>query len=186
MTAPMWTINVQGLGDFVNRMKRFDSDIAKQLQTDIKLAVDGIYKDSQQEITNIGLPLSRWGSWTNKRKVTSKRGLRRHSSGSYVRDLSYDPAAVKRGIKKSVRVLNKVDVQDVEGIVADTTAAGAIYELAGSRNPTGNMFNRNLIKQHPTPRWPRILGPAWAKNNEKAQKLLTESVVRAVTAVNQG
>jgi len=185
MTAA-WTVNVQGLGDYINRMKRFDSDIAKHLQSDIKVAVDGIYKDSQQQISTIGKPLSRWGSWSNKRTVTSKRGLRKHSSGSYVRDLSYDPSAVKAGIKKSVRVLNKSDVQDVVGVVSDTTAAGAIYELAGSKNPTGNIFNQNLIKEHPTPRWPRVLGPAWAKGNDKATELLTEAVVRAVTAVNQG
>jgi hypothetical protein len=132
MTAA-WTVNVQGLGDYINRMKRFDSDIAKHLQSDIKVAVDGIYKDSQQQISTIGKPLSRWGSWSNKRTVTSKRGLRKHSSGSYVRDLSYDPSAVKAGIKKSVRVLNKSDVQDVLGVVSDTTAAGAgVTEPIGS------------------------------------------------------
>jgi len=185
MTAP-WTVNVQGLGDYVNRMKRFDSDVAKHLTSDIKLAVDGIYKSAQQEISDTGNPLSRWGSWSNKRSVNSRRGIRAHPTGSYVRDLSYDPSAVKSGIKKRVRVINKPDLQDVQGVVSDTTAAGAIYELAGSKNISGNVFNRNVNTKHPVRRWPRVLGPAWADGNEKAVTLLSTAVARAVTSVNQG
>lgn len=185
MTAP-WTVNMRGLGDFANRVKRFDTDVAKHLRDDISLAVDGIYKNTQQQIEATGNPLSRWGSWSHKRVVTSRRGLRNHPRGSYVRDLSYDPAQVKGGIKKRMRVVNKSDAQDVQGIVADTTAAGAIYELAGSKNRSGNIFNRNLITKHPSRRWPRVLGPAWADGNDKAVQLLTAAVSRAVITVNQG
>jgi hypothetical protein len=184
MTAP-WAVNLNGLGDFVNRMKRFDTDVAKHLQDDIKVAVDGIYQAAGQTVTSTGNPLSNWGSWTNRRSVGS-RGSVRSSGGVATRDLSYSPAAVKSGLKKRIKVLNKGEKQDVWGIVADTTAAGAIFELAGKANKSGHAFNHNIAAQHPAQRWPRVLGPAWAGGRDKAEQLLTAAVKRAIDTVNQG
>jgi len=190
MTAP-WAVNVNGLGQFVARMKRFDTDVAKHLQDDIKVAVDGIYQAAGQTVTSTGNPLSNWGSWTNRRSVGS-RGSVRSSGGVATRDLSYSPSAVKSGLKKRIKVLNKGEKQDVWGIVADTTAAGAIFELAGKANKSGHAFNHNIITKHrPTPisksnGWPRVLGPAWADGNKKAGELIAQAVKRAIDTVNQG
>ena len=190
MTAP-WAVNMRGLGDFVNRMKRFDTDVAKHLQDDIKVAVDGIYQAAGQTVTSTGNPLSNWGSWTNRRSVGS-RGSVRSSGGVATRDLSYSPSAVKSGLNKRIKVVNKGEKQDVWGIVADTTAAGAIYELAGKSNKSGHAFNHNIITKHrPTPigksnGWPRVLGPAWAGGRDKAEQLLTAAVKRAIDTINQG
>ena len=184
MTAP-WAVNLNGLGDFVNRMKRFDTDVAKHLQDDIKVAVDGIYQAAGQTVASTGNPLSNWGSWTQRKRVGS-RGSVVSAGGVATRDLSYSSAAVKSGLKKRVKVINKGEKRDVWGIVADTTAAGAIYELAGKANKSGSSFNRNIVRQHPAQRWPRVLGPAWADGNQKAGELIAQAVKRAIDTVNQG
>jgi len=184
MTAP-WAVNVNGLGQFVARMKRFDEDTAKALTSEIKVAVDGIYQAAGQTISSTGNPLSNWGSWT-ERKAVGSRGAVRSAGGIATRELSYSSSAVKSGIKKRVKVINKSEKQDVWGIVADTTAAGAIYELAGKANKSGSSFNRNIVRQHPAQRWPRVLGPAWADGNQRAGALIAAAVKNAIDTVNQG
>lgn len=57
MTAP-WAVNVNGIGQFVARMQRFDADTNKVLVSEIKVAVDGIYQAAGQTITATGNPLS--------------------------------------------------------------------------------------------------------------------------------
>jgi len=184
MTAP-WAVNVNGLGQFVARMKRFDEDTAKVLVSEIKVAVDGIYQAAGQTISSTGNPLSNWGSWTERKRVGS-RGAVTSSGGTYTRDRSYSASDAKRGLKKSVRVINKSEHQDVVAIIKQMNPAAAIYELAGSRSTSGHVFNANINKTHPAQRWPRVLGPAWADGRGKAEQLLTAAVKRAIDTVNQG
>ena len=184
MTAP-WAVNVNGLGQFVARMKRFDEDTAKALVSEIKVAVDGIYQAAGQTISSTGNPLSNWGSWTERKSVGS-RGAVISSGGTYSRDISYSPSQAKRGLRKSVRVVNKADHQNVLAIIKQMDPAAAIYELAGKANKSGSSFNRNIVRQHPAQRWPRVLGPAWADGNQRAGELIAQAVKRAIDTVNQG
>jgi len=184
MTAP-WAVNVNGLGQFVARMKRFDEDTAKVLVSEIKVAVDGIYRAAGQTISSTDNPLSNWGSWTERKRVGS-RGAVTSSGGTYTRDRSYSPSQAKRGLRKSVRVVNRADHQDVLAIIKQMDPAAAIYELAGSKSTSGHVFNANINKKHPAQRWPRVLGLAWADGNKRAGELIAQAVKRAIDTVNQG
>ena len=184
MTAP-WAVNVNGIGQFVARMKRFDEDTSKVLVSEIKVAVDGIYQAAGQTITATGNPLSNWGSWTERKRVGS-RGAVTSSGGTYTRDRSYSASDAKRGLKKNVRVINKPDHQDVVAIIKQMNPAAAIYELAGSKSKSGHVFNANVNRTHPAQRWPRVLGPAWADGNKRAGQLIAAAVKRAINTVNQG
>jgi hypothetical protein len=72
-------------------------------------------------------PMANWGKWTDKRG----------------RDLSYDVAAVRKGIKVKAGKRSRTSPWSALTQIQNTTAAGAIYEMAG-RKTNNTQFTRNL------------------------------------------
>ena len=108
------------------------------------------------------------------------------------RDLSFDGSAARSGVRAGFRSKQRRGVRVISGMAWNKTPAGAIYELAGSQDRSGEFFNRNINKKRGgvvgsrnNGMWPRALGPAWTKNVDAVRQEIGRVVERAVDKVNR-
>lgn len=162
-------IKIDGNERIIQRIYAFDKEVWKVLQKEIREASDLIRKDSQASTP--GVALSYWGQW--------RQGGR---------DLDFSGSQVKKSTKTQVRSRLSRGGADrfVAGQVVVNDAAGAIFALAGSQNRSGHRFNRNLNKQYGPGPWPRLLGPAWTANVDKARELIEQAIDKAAREVTRG
>ncbi len=121
----MMKVKVTGEQRAIAVLKAFDRDNFKVIDKGLKLAGE-VLRDEVREKTPSSGPLSNWGAWTATR--VTRKGV------SSTRDLSYNAAKVRTGIK----VVTSQPKRETTGgqfrvAVATTSPAGAIYALSGSR-----------------------------------------------------
>jgi len=117
-------VRVTGEQRAVAVLKAFDKDVFKGIDKGLKLAGE-VLRDEVRDKTPSGSPLSNWGRGNATR--VSKAGV------SSTRDLSYNAAKVRTGIK----VVTSQPKRETTGgkfrvAVATMSPAGAMYALAGS------------------------------------------------------
>lgn len=128
------TNQLQGVDEFVKALKNYDQDLLKSVQTEIKQIAAEMVTEAKGYVPS-GAPrgLSNWeeqrptNEWYRLRFDASKiRGgiylsfaRRRSSYGGFLR-----AGSLNKGWYSQVSLVN-------------TTGAGAVYELAGRRNPDG-------------------------------------------------
>lgn len=138
-----WNVDIQGIAATIDRLERFDSDTAKTLKKEIKAGANLVAKASRKKIPHDGL--RNWGAWTFSRDG---------------RDLGFIGSWVKRGIvTEQQRTRNSGVTVGFGYRVVSKTAAGAIYELAGSASETP--MARAVAKKHPVDHYPRTLFAAY-------------------------
>ena len=176
----MMEVDTFGSAKIVENLNAFDKQALLILKREIKAAAELIAVDARSRVY-FDKVLSNWGPWTA-------------ASG---RDLSFSAGAVKAGIKSSYRSKREFNVTRIYGRVTDTTAAGAIFELAGSTNNKGNRngdraekalywFIRNIEeKRGVETRWPRLLTPARDKEGPKAHEAIRAAIAKAADRVTE-
>lgn len=172
-------VEIDGAAQLVNRLKKFDKDIYKILERELKRAATLVAKDARGRITD--RPISNWGKWAEVTGSSGKRGVVTMVTGS--RDLSFDPARVRRGFRAQVpkRYRNGA-ITGFSVRVAQMDPAGAIYELAGSVKQ--DTFGRNLNKAQGDSVWPRTLTPALYEKGDEAARGIEDAIDRAVAALD--
>ena len=165
-----YRIEAQGIAPFVNRLEKFDKDVSKTLKKEMRQGANQVAKEARSLIGAIGgNPLSGWGPWTSR-----TRGKQTE------RDLSFNVPAVKKGIK----------VQAYRGRFRGATVAfgyrvnqmnpgGAIYELAGSQNRSGDLFNSTLNNKRGSNRYPRIMYRAYYAGMGRAEAMIRDAIRKA-------
>jgi hypothetical protein len=123
--------NIRNADSTVAFLKAFDTDASKALAKGLRKALRPIAKAAQEQVPDP--PLSQWEryGWIDRK-------------GRRDRDLKWDTAKVKRGIQVLIggkRQRGRI-VSNLAGI-RNANAAGAIYELAGSKTP-GNQLDKSL------------------------------------------
>jgi hypothetical protein len=164
-----WKINVAtpDIAAFINRLEKFDGDVSKELKQKMRKAaglVAGSARSRQE------LPLSHWRyRWIEQDRASG-------------RDLRYNVAQARRGIKVKTNRHRKSGVTIGFGMdVVQTDAAGAIYELAGSKNDSGHRFNTILNRTQGAGPYPRTLFAAYYDQMPSALQQM-EAAVRAAEA----
>ena len=176
-----WAVNVSGVGQFMDRMKRFDADAYKILSDELKQAGGEVARAAQANIPD--RPLDNWGKWTVRRA----RG-----GGVYTRDLSFNASQARSKVKPVIKTpRQKGDTRKFWVQVQQMDAAGAIYMLAGSVNKSRHPFNRNMNRKRGTGArgsgfWPRALTPAVYEKGAKAFDEIEKAIARAIERVNNG
>jgi hypothetical protein len=164
-----WVMNVAtpDLAAFINRLEKFDGDVSKQLKQRMRKASGLVANNARgrQE-----LPLSNWRyRWIEQDRQAG-------------RDLRYNVAAARRGIRVKTQRHRKSGVTTAFGMdVVQGDAAGAIYELAGSRNKSGHRFNRNINNAAKPGPYPRSLFAAYYAVMPTVQQEI-ESAIRDAQA----
>lgn len=173
-------VDVEGVGPLVNRLQKFDKDVYKILQREIKEGAEIVAADARPRVPDPAL--SGWGVWNLTTGATGSRGAVAFTTGS--RDLSFDGSKVRTSIKPSVRATRRRGrgTTGIVGRVAIGNAGGAIWSLAGSKT-TGSWFTRNLNRKFGEGTWPRALTPALYAKGPQAIEKIDAAIKRAADAV---
>ena len=160
-----WNVDIRGMAADVNKkidhLERFNADVAKTLKRDIKAGANLVAKESRSLIPDDGL--RNWGAWTYSRDG---------------RDLGFIGAWVKRGIVTEQQRTRMSGITVGIGYrVVSKTAAGAIYELAGSRSD--EPMPRAMRKKRPVSNYPRTLFAAYYKAMPKVQEEIVAAIRKA-------
>jgi hypothetical protein len=163
-------VQAQGIAPFINRLEKFDKDVSKTLKAEMRRGSNEVAKEARSLIGALGgNALSNWGTWSS-----AGRGR------TDARDLSFSPAAAKRGIKvKSYRGRSRGVVTSFGYRVSQMNPGGAIYELAGSRNRSGDVFNSNLNSKRGSNRYPRIMYRAYYAGMSRAETIIRAAIRKA-------
>lgn len=174
-------VDVIGAGPLVNRLARFNKDVYKVLQSEIKDSMRVAATDIRVSMPS-DRPLSNWGRWSDsatKRDASQKGVVSVQAFGG--RDLSYEPGKVSTSIKfgaKQARI-RRVGVVGIRGWAGINDAGGSIFTTAGSdkgrRGSTNSVFVRNLRAKHGT-KYPRVLTVVW----ERHARIIAGQIDRAL------
>jgi hypothetical protein len=174
-------IELEGATELVNRLVKFDKDVYKILERELKSAALLVADDARGRLPPTAL--SNWGRWSVTTGSNGTRGAVTMATGS--RDLSFSSAKARRGIKAQVpKKYNRGALVGFSVRVVQMDAAGAIYELAGSQDKSGHPFNRNMNNENGSSIWPRSLTPALYAKGDEAARGIEAALDRAVDALN--
>lgn len=177
------SFHVDGVPELINRISKFDKEVAKILNDEVKEGAD-VVAAYARDLVPSGNALSNWGAWNYKTGKTGSIGVVSLSQGS--RDLSFNGSLVARGIKPQAVKSNKRGVVvGYKARVVMSTAAGAIWSLAGSKNRSKLSFGPNLNGAFRDPRFPRALTPALHAKGPESREKIKNAIDRAIAAVNR-
>lgn len=122
-------VRVEGVIELKKALRKFEPDLAKDLQTEMKAALKPVVTSAKGFLPTTNSVLTNWQ--ISNRSETAKWHNR-----------YYDFAAAKKGIKFSV-ANSKTNAQGFKSLasIINASAAGAIFETAGRKNPWGQPWN---------------------------------------------
>jgi len=168
-------LEVEGAGRLVDALSKFNKEIYKILQDDVRAAAGLVAEDAKRRFPD--KPISGWGPWTLTTGTTGSSGSITFETGS--RDLSYDSGTVTRSVRPGARKarVRGVGTTGIRGIVSITSAGGAIFSTAGHRTPD-SPFNRTIVSRFGND-YPRALKPALFAKGPQAANMIDDALERA-------
>lgn len=126
---------IEGLDETLKAMRQFEPDLAKNLNHDIQTVLLPVAKKAQGYVRSELPGLSNWTFATHGRKITEESSVFKVKRGSFPK---FNASIVRRGIKVTIGETRP----NRSGFVSfyrlsNLTAAGAIMETAGRKNPGG-------------------------------------------------
>jgi hypothetical protein len=163
-----WDFDTKNIAQNINFLETFNKEVAKILKKEIRAGANEVAKAARKRIPKAGL--SNWGQWTED----GTRGGK-NTSG---RDLGFIGSWVKRGIVvETTRSRNRGATVAYGHKVVTKTAAGAIFELAGSKSKSPMALA--MKKEHPTNNYPRTLFAAYYEAMPTALEKIEAAVEKA-------
>lgn len=174
----MMGVKVEGVSELINRLSKFDKDVYRILQREIKSGLEQVADDARSRTPDVRA-IRGWGPWNETTGQSGRVGSVTLSTGS--RDLGFRGSEVKRGIRPElVRRSSRGRVTKFSGRVTTKTPAGAIFALAGSRG--GGSFEAALVRRHGN-RWPRTLTAALYAKGPQAREQIRAAIDKAARSV---
>lgn len=179
---PMQQLSVQGVDKMVRELRAFDRDALRELYAGVRKSMESM-RDDARKLTPGGKILN-----GNRRDGSIGPGYgvwRERKSG---RDLSWSSSMVQSKIQSKASIKKSRGMgglNEVRGSVENQSAQGAIFALAGSRNPSGSSFTREVTAKYGRGPWPRMLGPAWRQNVDQARDDIAQAIETAARKVGR-
>ena len=116
----MQAVELRGNSDLRKALRRFAPDLDKELKTELRKALSPVVSKARGYV--VSNPMSNWSD----------------SKSTGAEFPAYNSTSIKRGITYSTGV-TKINRDGFSGMakISNKTAAGAIYEQAGIKNPQG-------------------------------------------------
>lgn len=197
-------LNITGVEPTLKAMRKFDKDLTKQMNIEIKAAMITIRDKARVDVPQ-GFP-SYLSGWEKRGKVQSQAVF--NTSGRVRKFPLFDTAEIKAGIvyRQGKSIQNRQGYR-AQYYVRNNSAAGAIYETAGrlhpagqpwvgpkgsgkdvsrSNNPNagklfigamGSLYGKNLERG-------RLIFKAWEQDQGKATLAVTTAIDKAVNIFN--
>ena len=168
----MATTQLQGGTELRSSLRKFEPDLAKELQVEMTMALKPIVQKARGFIPTQSTPrnwrtTSKAGNWPVYDAKIMKRGIGYKTTPSKPNS---------RGFRSLARVFNK-------------TAAGAIYETMGRKTPDSRFVKNQMAKSGGIMRGQglmkgRALYRAYDENNGKARAAVLEAIQNAAKKLN--
>lgn len=158
------------VAQFINRLEKFDKEVSKELKKGMRRGATYVIKAAKTELGRVpDPPLSNWAySWVEQDRTEN------------VRNLAYSGSRAKAGLKVATFRARRRGATVAFGYQAvQKDPAASIFELAGTRNPGANAFNRNINRRYARRRIPRVLYPAYYIGLPKARKEIDKALTEA-------
>jgi hypothetical protein len=135
---PKLPVEIKGLAETLSAMRKFEPDLAKNLNKEVRAALTPIQKKAQGYIPSSLPGLSNWLLKTKGRKITAESSAFA-TVGHFPK---FNSGIARRGIKVNIGRTkpNRNGFVTFYQLV-NTTAAGAIMETAGRKHPSGQPWN---------------------------------------------
>ena len=186
-------LKLSGAGELVNRLSRFDKEVWTTLQREVRQASDLIATDARNAMpgdrvlsggqsTGAERLSPGWGPWNRKEAAAGTNfGAVEFKVGT--RDASYNGNRARSSIRSGSRKYRRAgSLVGIVGVVRMTDPGGIIYALMG-KEATNSRFEREVVRKHPTERYPRALGPAWDRHQKNVGELIDQAIDRAKSAI---
>lgn len=182
------TATAQGVDLVIRELNAFNRDALKILYKEVGAAIKIMRATAQSKAPQQVLrgtrrdaagpdsgarPASGWGKW-----IEAKSG----------RDLSWDSGKVRSGMRQRVSTKkNSRGLMEVRGIIENKTPQGAIFSLAGSRNPNNSSFTKGIIARygHGDGIYPRMMTPAWRQHIDQVRVDVQQAIEKAAAGVGR-
>ena len=132
-------VEIKGLAETLSAMRKFEPDLAKNLNKEVRSALTPIQKKAQGYLPSTLPGLSNWLLVTKGKKITAQTSAFA-SVGHFPK---FNAGIARRGIKVNIGRTrpNRNGFVTFYQLV-NATAAGAIMETAGRKHPSGQPWNR--------------------------------------------
>ncbi len=197
-------VDVKGVKETIKALRKFDPELLKEMNSEIK-AVMVPLRDKARGYAPSPVPgnLYGWNENTVGKKITAKNSAFRtfNTEGRLRLFPLYDYETVKKGIYYS-QAPSKRNRNGWRALyfVANRSAAGAIYETAGRKNPGGDPKSKsnnpgagaNFISRmgplygDTQAERGRMIFRAWQEDQGKAQDAVINAIIKTIEAFNQG
>lgn len=187
-------VQVQGVRELNKALRAYEPDLKKNLNAEVRSFLTPVVKTAKGYVPNELPGLSNWFDKSVGRKITKSNSQFR--KGKFPR---FNASQVKAGIKISLSPTKSNSKGFITNYaIRNTTAAGAILETAGRKNPGGQQWNKKseshdyshsnnpnagLHFNNSLPRMAgqgmmrgRVIYKAWAENEGRAYKNIIKAV----------
>ncbi len=197
-------VDVKGVKETIKALRKFDPELLKEMNSEIKSVMVPL-RDKARGYAPSPVPgnLYGWNENTVGQKITAKNSAFRtfNTEGRLRLFPLYDYETVKKGIYYS-QAPSKRNKNGWRALyfVANRSAAGAIYETAGRKNPGGDPNSKSnnpgaganfisrmgpLYGDNQAERG-RMIFRAWKEDEGKAQAAVVNAITKTIEAFNQG
>jgi len=197
-------VDVKGVKETIKALRKFDPELLKEMNSEIKSVMVPL-RDKARGYAPSPVPgnLYGWNENTVGKKITAKNSAFRtfNTEGRLRLFPLYDYETVKKGIYYS-QAPSKRNKNGWRALyfVANRSAAGAIYETAGRKNPGGDPNSKsnnpgagaNFISRmgplygDTQAERGRMIFRAWKEDEGKAQAAVVNAITKTIEAFNQG
>lgn len=131
-------VEVVGLSEARKAMRALQPELSKELTKEIKTLLAPVIKSAKQYVPNENHGLTNWFYNSKPNKITSHNSMFR--VGKFPK---FNPNEVKAGIKAEFSPTRRGSKGFVSLVrIVNTTRAGAIFETAGRKHPSGQPWDR--------------------------------------------
>ena len=177
------TLQVDGAGRLVDALSKFNKEIYKILQDEVRQAAELVANDARRRTPrqvlyggNGDRRSNGWGTWISSGDSPTKFGSRGTGAG---RDLSYNEGRIDKSIRAGARKarVRGAGAVGIKGVVAMNDVGGQIWATAGAENDR-SPFNRKIIARYGSD-YPRGLKPALFAKGPEAGDMIDRALERA-------
>lgn len=185
-------IDITGVESTLKAMRKFDKDVAKQMNAEIKVAMIGIRDKARAEVPE-GYPGYLYG-WKKGNRVQSQAVF--NTSGRVRPFPLFDTAEIQKGIVyRQGKSLQNSKGYRSQYYVRNNTPAGAIYETAGRKQPgmqgrsnnpkAGELFIGAMGPLYGKDKERgRLIFKAWEQDQGKATLAVAKAIDKAISIFN--
>lgn len=138
-------VNVTGVQATLKAMRKFDPDLAKQMNLQIKGAMMPIRDKAKAYAPGNGQMLSGWTKANSSEASATYRAFPKYDQAEVTQGIIYRQGANNKGEVMGAKFRRKFQVTHY---IANTSAVGAIYETAGRVHPNGRPVSRIVTSRH--------------------------------------